>query len=136
MAQAYREGKVLLCINDSPAILRYQKTLFERAGFVVVTAVSAQEGLRVAALCQFDAVLLDYELPDADGRLFAIEMRRLQPSAPLIMFSGRELPSETHRVINAFVPKAGLSSELLPTIRRLLDLDWRREAGASNNFAS
>lgn len=125
---------MLLCVDDSPAILRYERALFERAGFVVVTASSAREGLRRATVFHFDAVLLDYGLPDMNGHRLAVEIKRLQPETLLVMFSGREIPPETHRVVNAVIPKAGVVSELLPTIGRLLDLDSRHEGGASRDL--
>ena len=69
-----------------------------------------------------------------NGHRLAVEIKRLQPETLLVMFSGREIPPETHRVVNAVIPKAGVVSELLPTIGRLLDLDSRHEGGASRDL--
>src|SRR5664279_3283076 len=79
MAQADRGwGKMLLCIDESPSILRYVRALFERSGFIVVTARSAQRGLELAGLLHFDMVLQDFCLPDMNGHNFALEVKRLQ----------------------------------------------------------
>jgi CheY-like chemotaxis protein len=64
MSQAYLgPQKMLLCIDDSPAILEYERRMFEQSGCIVVTAESARRGLRLATLFSFDAVLLDYHVP-------------------------------------------------------------------------
>ena len=55
--------KVILCIDDDDAILRYEKALLERHGYDVLTASSGEQGLRLVAMCHCDAVLLDYEMP-------------------------------------------------------------------------
>ena len=122
MAQVYRGGvNVLLCIDDSPAILQYERALFERSGFVVVTATSAKQGLQLASLFHFDVVLLDYRVPDMNGHMIALEVKRLQPEARLVIFSGSDIPAETCKIVDAVMQKAGVISELLPTVNRLLD---------------
>ena len=124
MAQADRGwGKMLLCIDESPSILRYVRALFERSGFIVVTARSAQRGLELAGLLHFDMVLQDFCLPDMNGHNFALEVKRLQPAALLVIFSHDEIPLEAHRTVNAVVSKTGLASELLPIVVRLFNRD-------------
>jgi CheY-like chemotaxis protein len=120
MSRAYRgPEKVLLCIDDSQAILEYERALFEGSGYIVVTAASARQGLRLARMSRFDAVLLDYQMPEMNGHQVAVEIRRIRPKTPVVMFSGSEIPEETHRLVDAVVPKAGAIRELLPTVGRL-----------------
>jgi ActR/RegA family two-component response regulator len=42
----YHGSKTILCIDDDDGMLCYQKTLFERRGYKVLTAASARQGLR------------------------------------------------------------------------------------------
>lgn len=112
-------GRNLLCIDDSEAILQYEKSLFERSGFNVVTAASAPQGLRLATASSFDAVLLDYHMPEMNGHQIALEIRRIRPETLLVMFSGSEIPEETHKLVDAVIPKAGTIRDLLPTVARL-----------------
>jgi len=111
--------KMLLCIDDSHAILAFVRALFERSGFNVVAAASAQQGLRVAKTFSFDAVLLDYHMPEMTGHQVALELRRIRPETPVVMFSGSEIPLETCKLVDAVVPKAGGGWDLLPTVARL-----------------
>jgi CheY-like chemotaxis protein len=122
MSRAYAgQGKMLLCIDDSQAVLDYEKRILERSGYIVVTEASARRGLRLATIFSFDAVLLDYHMPEMNGHQLASEIRRLRPDTPVVMFSGSEIPEETRRLVDAVVPKAESPNELLPTVIRLCE---------------
>jgi len=64
--------------------LRYQKTLFERRGYKVLTAASARQGLRIVAACTVAAVVVDYHMPEMNGHEVAIEIKRLKPQIPIV----------------------------------------------------
>lgn len=122
MAHAYRgQQKMLLCIDDNQAILEYEKALFEGLGFNVVTAKSARQGVKLAIASTFDAVVLDYQMPDMNGHQVAVEIRRMRPETLVIMFSGSEIPEETQKLVDAVVPKNGEIRELSPVVTRLCD---------------
>jgi CheY-like chemotaxis protein len=88
MARAFPgQEKMLLCIDDSESILQFEKSLFEKSGYIVVTAPSARQGLRLASIFNFDAVLLDYQMPDMNGHEVALALRRLKPETLVVMFS-------------------------------------------------
>jgi DNA-binding response OmpR family regulator len=110
---------MLLCIDDNLAILEYERSLFERSGFNVVTASSSRQGLRLAAMSSFDAVLLDYEMPEMNGHDVAVEIRRMRPTTPVVMFSASEIPAETYKLVDAVLLKTASIRELLPTVSRL-----------------
>ena len=123
MARRFRgPEKMLLCIDDSQAILQYEKSLFERSGYIAITASSARDGLRLASIFIFDAVLLDFQMPDMNGHEVALALRRLTPGTPVVMFSGSEIPDETYKLVDAVKPKSGSIRELLPTVARLCDI--------------
>jgi putative two-component system response regulator len=63
----YPGRKTILCIDDDDGMLRYQKALFERRGYEVLTAASARQGLRIAAVCSVAAVVVDYHMPEMNG---------------------------------------------------------------------
>jgi|ERR1035437_2493878 CheY-like chemotaxis protein len=122
MSRVYRgPEKLLLCVDDSQAILDYERRMLEQSGYVVITEASALRGLRLATLFEFDAVLLDYHMPEMNGHELACEIRRLRPNTPVVMVSGSEIPEETRRLVDAVVPKDEVKRELLPTVTRLCD---------------
>jgi len=113
--------KMLLCIDDSQAILDYERRVFEQSGYVVVTEASPRRGLRLATSFSFDAVLLDYRMPEMNGHDLASEIRRLRPNTPVVMVSGSDIPEETRRLVDAVVPKDDVNRELVPTVARLCE---------------
>jgi len=122
MSREYRgPQKMLLCIDDSQAILDYERRIFEQSGYVVVTEASARQGLKLATSFGFDAVLLDYRMPEMSGHDLASEIRRVRPNTPVVMVSGSDIPEETRRLVDAVVPKDDVNRELVPTVARLCD---------------
>ena len=111
--------RTVLCIDDDQAILRYEKVLLERSGYAVLTAASAQQGLRLATMCKCDAVLLDYEMPVMSGPEIASEIRRIRPQLTIILLSGSDVPTHVLPLFDAFVPKLEANRELLPVIAEL-----------------
>jgi CheY-like chemotaxis protein len=58
---------MLPCIDDREAILEYERRLFEPSGYFVVAVASAPHGPGLATEFSFDAILLDYHLPEMNG---------------------------------------------------------------------
>ncbi len=112
---ATAQPKVLLCIDDDRSILRYQRAALEPRGYVVVSASSAREGLRLALSDSFDGIIVDYQMPELNGHEVAAEIRRFQPQTPIIMFSAADVPEAVHQVINAFVSKLSVQ-QLVPVV--------------------
>ena len=120
MSRAYQgSGKTLLCVDDSRAILEYEKKLFERSGYIVFTADSPQLGLELARMIRFDAAVIDYQMPEMNGHQLAQELRRIRPETLVVIFSGSEIPKETLKLVDAAIPKSEAAGDLLSTIARL-----------------
>jgi CheY-like chemotaxis protein len=114
-------GKMLLCIDNNQEIMDHQKRIFEQSGYIVVTVGSAREGLRLATLFKFDAVLLEYQMGEMNGHDLAYEIRRFRPDTPVVIVSGGEIPEATRRMVDAVVTKEEAGSELLSTVVRLCE---------------
>jgi CheY-like chemotaxis protein len=107
----------LLCVDDDQDVLECEKAFLETFGYTVATASSGREGLELAGLQSFDAVIVDYCMPEMNGEEFAIEMRQLRPRVPIIMLSGMvDVPVQALKVVDAFVAKDRLTTQLLPSI--------------------
>ncbi len=120
MTPTYPPSKnIILCIDDDEAILCYEKALLERSGYIVLTAASAQQGLRFATMCDCDAVLLDYEMLGMNGHHVAFEIKRIRPELVVILLSGSEVPTLALALVDAFVPKLEASRQLLPMLAEL-----------------
>src|SRR5450631_4179313 len=60
-------GKKILIIEDNLLNLELATDLLEANGFVVSSAPTAEEGLRLARALLPDLVLMDFSLPGMDG---------------------------------------------------------------------
>jgi len=111
---------VVLCIDDDPATLECEKRFLETFGCRVLTALSGRKGLELASVHSVDVVIVDYCMPEMNGVEVAIGIKRLRPHAPIIMLSGAvDIPKKASKVVDAFVVKDRLGSQLLPVIAEL-----------------
>jgi two-component system cell cycle sensor histidine kinase/response regulator CckA len=111
---------VVLCIDDNQDVLECEKAFLETFGYTVLIAPSGSKGLELASAHSVDVVIVDYFMPEMNGPEVAIEMRRLRPQAPIIMVSGAlDVPEQALRLVDAFVAKDRLASQLLPAIAQL-----------------
>jgi two-component system sensor histidine kinase/response regulator len=114
------QGAVLLCIDDNQDVLECERAFLETLGYTVLTAPSGSKGLELASIHSVDVVIVDYFMPEMNGQESAIEMRRLKPQAPIIMLSAAvDVPEQALKLVDAFIAKDHLSSQLLPVIAQL-----------------
>jgi CheY-like chemotaxis protein len=114
------QSAVVLCIDDNEDVLECERSFLESFGYTVLTATSGGRGLELASANLVDVVIVDYVMPEMNGQEVAIEMRRVRPLAPIILLTGAvDVPERALRLVDAFVAKDRLASELLPTIAQL-----------------
>lgn len=94
-AVAPAEKRAVLIVDDEPVILNMFKDIFLTKGYVVHTALGGREGLAEFASHHFDVVLLDILMPDMNGLEVLQEMKKMQPSAKIVMITGFSL--DAHR---------------------------------------
>ncbi len=83
----------ILLIDDSPLQLRIRKAVLERAGFRVLTALSAEAAFAVlsshnADRARIGAIVTDHVMPDVPGSVFVRQLRALNAAVPVIVISG------------------------------------------------
>jgi len=114
------QSAVLLCIDDDEELLECEKAFLEEFGYTVLTASSGGQGLELASTHSVEVVIVDYFMPQMNGQEVAIEMRRLRPEALIIMLSGAvDIPEQALKLVDAFIAKDCLSSQLIPVIAHL-----------------
>lgn len=57
----------ILIIDDEPVIRELLRSILEKSHYQVMTAVNAQEGIRIIDNEELDLILLDLNLPDSQG---------------------------------------------------------------------
>lgn len=116
----------VLVVEDSPCQLLQIQMLLESAGYNVSTAEDGQDALESIRTSTFDLVVTDLEMPRMDGLglVRAIFAQDLDLPVILTTASGSELiAAETlHAGAASYVPKDSISSILVPTVTRILEL--------------
>ncbi len=122
-------GVRLLVVDDSDINLEIARHLLEREGAMVTTASNGREALAVLRLApqEFDAVLMDVQMPEMDG-LEATQLLRQQPSQvglPVIALTAGALAEERRRAIesgmNAFLTKPLDPDLMVRTVRSVIE---------------
>jgi two-component system KDP operon response regulator KdpE len=122
------EGPSILVVDDEPAILRALRTNLAAHGYHVSTAADGSEAMEQLERARPDLIVLDLNLPDADGTEIVKRIRERGPT-PVIVLSAREGERDKVAALDAgaddYVTKPFGADELLARIRAAL----RRLAG-------
>jgi DNA-binding NarL/FixJ family response regulator len=118
--------KVLL-IDDHPLILSALQSVIQGLGdhVTVVGAASARAARdTLKAQADFDLVLLDLQLGDADGFDVLTEFRAAYPALPVVVVSASDRTSDVIRAIDlgamGFVPKRASNDTLFEALRMVM----------------
>jgi two-component sensor histidine kinase len=80
----------VLYIDDDRGLCRLVKLGLERRGYAVETANSGAEGLRRAAACTFDLIVIDHYMPEQDGLETLSRLRALPATPPVVYVTGSD----------------------------------------------
>ena len=118
--------KVLL-VDDHPLVLSALQQVIQRVGndtTVVGVDSAAAARAALAADSDFDLVLLDLSLGDADGFDVLVEFRSAYPAVPVVVVSASDRASDVIRAIDSgamgFVPKRSSHGELHEALRMVM----------------
>ncbi len=112
---------VVLCIDDEASGLQLRQAVLEKAGYRVFTAQNGPTGLSLLRNQEFDAVVLDYIMPEMDGEQVADAIHRDRPEVPILLLSAYiSLPERVLHKVNANVMKGEGPMALLQSLAGLL----------------
>lgn len=119
-------GRKVLLVEDDPANLEYLKTILKRTGVGIESAETATE-LRqyYPSLGDFDLVLLDIRLPDAEGWDLVSEIKNIFPHLPVVAQTAYAMTSDRQKSemsgFDDYITKPISRNELLEKLSRFLD---------------
>jgi len=123
----------ILVVDDSGTQRFMLQSVLSSGDYEILTAVDGVEALELVERDEPDLVVTDLQMPRMDGLQLVREIGQLQRSIPVILTTaaGSELiaAEALHAGAASYVPKSGLSTLLLPTVRRILEL---RKAAQEN----
>jgi DNA-binding response OmpR family regulator len=91
----------VLIIEDDRMLSRLVERALGEAGYTVEVTPSAEEGRDRALAAEYDAVLLDLELPDRSGLEVVRAMRREGKQTPVLIMTGRDDDQDIVRGLDA-----------------------------------
>lgn len=124
---AERGRETILVVDDDDIVLQVLQAMLRRAGYQVLAATSAQQGVALfrANLDNVALAILDVHLEHENGHDLLAHLRDLRPGLPAIISSGfsEELTlAETYQDgRTSFMQKPYDSAELAHSVREMLD---------------
>ncbi len=116
----------ILLVEDNQNTADFIMRILESAGHEVCHAKSGLEGARWARATRPDLVLMDFDLPDVNGRSIVLSLRRQSPPEVLpIIAVTVQADDESIRLAegfgcNAFLAKPFLPEDLLKLVGHFL----------------
>jgi len=127
----------ILLIEDNQATADMVVRIFSAAGHEVRHFIRGLDGAKVARQARPSVVLLDFNLPDVDGRTMALVLKRQlggRAAPPIVAVTARTGDGEMQvaRALgcDAFVPKPFVPEELLKLVQELIEHDVAKQSSA------
>jgi DNA-binding NtrC family response regulator len=83
-----KEKKRILIVDDEPLIIDTTSDYLKDVGYETRGASTAAEALQVMEKEPAGLMLLDINLPDADGLVFLTKFRKQYPEVPVVILTG------------------------------------------------
>ncbi len=118
--------KKILAVDDNKAECTLLELALEKVrGYEVLTAASGRSALDQAVRCTPDAVILDLLLPDISGLEVLKELKKFQPTLPVIMLTGladiRKVVEAIQMGADNFLTKPFENDQLLMILRHVVE---------------
>jgi len=84
-----KDVKTIMCVDDDPDILDFNKAILMNAGFNVVCCESGKDVLRTMfdTDINIDLLILDLKLPAVNGKDILKQFHRIEPTVPVIILT-------------------------------------------------
>ena len=116
----------ILIVEDNDKNLKLVRDILQFKGYRTVEAMTAAEGLRLAAQEQPVLILMDIQLPDFDGIAALTRLREdpLTRQTPVIAISASAMPQDHHRIVtsgfSAYITKPIDVKDFIATVERFV----------------
>lgn len=93
-------GELILIVEDNDKNLKLARDVLQHRGFRTLEAMTAADGIALASEHRPDLVLMDIQLPDADG-VSALQRLRAEPttrSIPVVALTAFVMQADRERI--------------------------------------
>jgi len=111
----------ILCVDDEPHVVTLKCAILEAAGHEVTASTSAHDAIQKLQHEQFDAVVTDWRLGDANGRA-VVQAAKSHSSMPVVVVSGyvAEAFQAAEPLADLYLEKPVNPEELVTIVNELL----------------
>jgi DNA-binding response OmpR family regulator len=111
----------ILCVDDDLSTLSLLASLFKMQGFAVLATDDPRKAMDLAKNILFELAVVDYDLPHMSGTTLALELKRISPNLPIVLFSGTlSIAAEELTAVDEHVVKGETPDTLMLKTRFLL----------------
>jgi DNA-binding NtrC family response regulator len=121
----------ILCIDDEPNIVKLKCAILEQAGHEATPATSVREAIELLKNQEFDAVVTDWRMGEANGRSVLQAVKR-RSSIPVVVVSGYigEAFQASEPLADLYLEKPVNPEELVTIVNELLKVDSRSSSSS------
>jgi DNA-binding NtrC family response regulator len=110
----------ILVVDDEPPIRQLVARILERKGYRVIQCGDAASALAVTD--PLDLLVVDFVLPDVNGRDLTAKLRETRPTLPVILMSGYlPDPALAPAAPSTFMQKPMTPTVVVETVERMLN---------------
>ena len=91
----------VLLVEDSPINRRFIGLMLSKAGIQVTSAENGQVGMEIARAGEYDAILMDMQMPVMDGFQATTRLRQQGVTKPIIALTGHTTEKDRQRCLEA-----------------------------------
>jgi CheY-like chemotaxis protein len=130
----------ILLVDDNHDGLLVRRSLLEEVGYRVRFAANGEEGLKLFETEKFDVTVTDFRMPGMDGTELIRRIRKLDPTARVILLSGFVDPlglTEQSTGADSVIAKScNEPAQLLRSVKRLVNQPVRKPVSSQKAAAS
>jgi len=93
-------GRVVLVVDDDPAVRGLYVAVLREAGATVISSGVATEAIALSELRPLDVVITDLRMPGHDGIWLLGQLKARMPAVPVIVVSGYIEPSSREHLLD------------------------------------
>ncbi len=131
IAGSHQSDKIkILAIDDQPVIIELLKAMCQSLGYEITTALSGEEGIKLAGETKFDLILTDLAMPGMSGLETARKIIQIHKKIPIILLTGWEV-----KVDEADLEASGITKVLYKPFRIEQLTDLIKSAVSNRSFS-
>jgi len=116
----------ILLVDDELDFLKIMESRLKQWGYSLTKATNGKDAIEAAKKKEFGAIILDYMMPDCDGITVLQEIRKFNPTVPVIMFTAypdsRSMKETQELGISAFIPKLSMYTDVQLSLKEILKM--------------